>query len=60
MCSIEPKEVKRIKRTYDINSVFYLTIVKNLTTSTKQKNKMSVSNEIVSKNFQTKIQIFQQ
>ena len=60
MCSIRHKKVERIKRTYDINSVHYSTTVKNLIVVTKQNNKMSVSNEFVSKNFRVQIQISQQ
>ena len=60
MCSIKHKEVKIIKRAYDINSVLYSTAVENLIVVTKQSNKMSVSNELVSKNFRMQIQISQQ
>ena len=60
MCSIKQIEVKRIKRTYKINLVFYSTAVKNFTVSIEQINKMSISNDIVLNNFRIEIQIFQQ
>ena len=60
MCSIKQKEMKRIKKTYDICSVLYFTIIKNTTASTKQDNKMSQNNDFVSKKPRIEIQIFQQ
>ena len=61
MCSSKQKEVKRIKRmkrTYDINLIFYSTTVKIFTISIKQSKKISILNEIVSKNFRIEIRIF--
>ena len=54
------KKIKRVKRTYNICSVFYFTIIKNTTTSMKQNNKMSFLKNFVSKKFRIEIQIFQQ
>ena len=54
------KNKKNKKKTYDINSIFYCTIIKNFTISTKQSNKLFVSNNIVSNDFRIEIQIFQQ
>ena len=57
MYLVKQKEIERIKRICDINSVFYSTIVKNFTILIKQSNKMFVLNDIVSKNSLIKIQI---
>ena len=53
------KKVKRIKRAYDINSVFYSITIRNFTVSAEQSNKMFVLNDIVSNNSRIKIQISQ-
>ena len=60
MCSVKQKEIKDIKKTYDIGSLFYSTTVKNVTVLTKQNKKMFVSNDIVSSDSRIKIQISQQ
>ena len=60
MCSVKQKEMKRIKRAYNICSVLYFTVIKNTTASTKQDNKMSQNNDFVSKKFRIEIQISQQ
>ena len=60
MCSIRHKKMKRIKRTYDMCSVIYFTVIENTTTSMKQDNKMSSNIDFVSKKFRIEIQIFQQ
>ena len=60
MCSVRQKEMKTIKKTYDICSVLYFTVIKNTTASTKQDNKMSLDNDFVSKKSRIEIQIFQQ
>ena len=60
MCSVKQKKVKRIKKLYNINSVFYSIVVKNFTVLTKQSNKMIVLNDLVSKNSRIEIQISQQ
>ena len=52
--------MKRVKRTYDMCSVLYFTIIENTTASMKQDNKMSSNNDFVSKKFRIEIQIFQQ
>ena len=54
------KKMKRIKKTYDICSVLYFTVIKNTITSMKQDNKLSLKNDFDSKKFRIKIQIFQQ
>ena len=59
MCFVKQKEVEKIKKVYNISSVFYSTVVKKFTVSIDQSNKMSVLNEIVSKNFRIQIQISQ-
>ena len=60
MCSVRQKEMKRIKRAYDICSVLYLIVIKNTTASMKQNNKMSFKNDFDSKKLRIEIQIFQQ
>ena len=55
MCSVKQIELVKIKKTYNINSIFYSTIVKNFTILTKQSNKKFLSNEIVSKNSRLEI-----
>ena len=60
MCSVIHKKMKRVKRTYDICSVLYFTIIENTTASMKQDNKMSSNNDFVSKKSRIEIQIFQQ
>ena len=60
MFSIRHKEMKKIKRTYDICSVLYFIVIENTTASMKQNNKMSFNNDFVSKKFRIEIQIFQQ
>ena len=51
------KKKERIKKAYDINSVFYSTVVKNFTIFIKKSKKMIVLNEIVSKKSRIEIQI---
>ena len=60
MCSIKQKEMKRVKRAYDICSVLYLIVIKNTTTSMKQDNKMSLKNDFDSKKSLIEVQISQQ
>ena len=60
MCSIKQKEMKRVKKAYDICSVLYFTVIKNTIASMKQDNKMSKNNDFVSKKFRIEIQISQQ
>ena len=60
MCSIRQKEMKKVKKAYDICSVFYLIVIKNTTASMKQDNKMSLKNDFDSKKSRIEIQIFQQ
>ena len=55
MCSIKQNKIKRIKKAYDINSIFYSTVVKKFTVLIEHSNKMFVLNEIVSKNFRIEI-----
>ena len=52
------KKSKKNQKTYEINSEFYSTTVKNFIVSTKQSNKMSISNDIVSNNFRIEIKKF--
>ena len=59
MCSVRQKEMKKFKRAYDICSVLYFTILKNIIESTQQNNKMSTKNDVVSTNFRIQIQISQ-
>ena len=54
------KRSRKNQKIYNINSIFYSTIVKNFTISTKQNNKMFVLDDIVSKSFRIEIEIFQQ
>ena len=60
MCSVRQKEVKRVKRAYDICSMFYFIVIKNTTASMKQNNKMSLKNDFDSKKSRIEIQISQQ
>ena len=60
MCSVRQKEMKRVKRAYDICSVLYFIVIKNTTASMKQNNKMSFKNDFDSKKSRIEIQIFQQ
>ena len=60
MCLVRQKEMKKVKREYNICSFFYFTVIKNTTISIKQNNKMSLKNDFDSKKFRIKIQIFQQ
>ena len=53
------KEMKRSKRTYDICSMFYFTVLKNIINFIEQSNKMSTNNDVVSKSFRIQIQISQ-
>ena len=52
--------MKRVKRAYDMCSVFYFTVIENTTASMKQDNKMSSNIDFVSKKSRIEIQIFQQ
>ena len=60
MCSVRQKEMKRVKKAYDIYSVLYFIVIKNTTASMKQDNKMSLKNDFDSKKFRIEIQISQQ
>ena len=60
MCSVRQKEMKRVKRAYDICSVLYFIVIKNTTASMKQDNKMSFKNDFDSKKSRIEIQISQQ
>ena len=57
MCLIRQREMKRSKRAYDICSVLYFTVFKNIIKSIEQNNKMSTKNDVVSTNFRVQIQI---
>ena len=59
MCSIRQKEMKRFKKTYDICSMLYFTVFKNIKESIEQNNKMSTENDVVSTNLRIQIQISQ-
>ena len=59
MCSIRQREMKRSKRAYDICSVLYSTVFKNIIESIQQNNKMSTKNDVVSTNLRIQIQISQ-
>ena len=52
--------MKKVKKAYDICSVFYFIVIKNTTASMKQDNKMSFKNDFNSKKSRIEIQIFQQ
>ena len=56
MCSLlsRTKKIKKIKKTYDIYSVLYFTLIKNTIASIKQNNKMSFKNDFVSKKVRIK------
>ena len=62
MCSVRHKEMKRVKKAYDMCSVLYLTVtvIENTTTSMKQDNKTSLKSDFVSKKSRIEIQISQQ
>ena len=51
--------MKRFKRAYNICSVLYFTIFKNIIESIEQDNKKSTKNDVVSTNFRVQIQISQ-
>ena len=59
MCSLRQKEMKRFKRKYDICSVLYFTVFKNIIEFIEQSNKISTRNDVASKNFRIQIQISQ-
>ena len=47
MSSVKQKEAQKIEKAYNINSIFYSTVVRIFIKLTKQSNKMFVLNEIV-------------
>ena len=51
--------MKKFKRAYDMCSLFYFTVFKNIIESIEQSNKMSTKNDVVSTNFRVQIQISQ-
>ena len=51
--------MKRSKRTYDICSVLYLTILKKIIEFIEQDNRMSTKNDVVSTSLRIQIQISQ-
>ena len=51
--------MKRFKKAYDICSVFYFTVFKNIIEFIEQNNKISTKNDVVSTNFRIQIQISQ-
>ena len=53
------KKMKKFKRTYDICSVLYLTVFKNIIESIEQNNKISTKNDVVSTSLRVQIQISQ-
>ena len=59
MCSVRQRKMKKSKRTYDICSVLYFTVFKNIIKSIEQNNKMSTKNDVVSTNLRIQIQISQ-
>ena len=59
MCLVRQKEMKRFKRAYDICSVLYFTVLKNIIELIEQSNKMSTKNDVVSKSLRIQIQILQ-
>ena len=50
MRSIRQEKRKKFKRTYNICSMFYFTVFKNIIELIEQNNKMSTKNDVVSKN----------
>ena len=59
MCSVKRRKMKKFKRTYDICSVLYFTVFKNIIEFIEQDNKMSTKNDVISTNFRIEIQISQ-
>ena len=59
ICSVKRKEMKRFKKAYDICSVLYFTVFRNIIESIEQNNKMSTKNDVVSTNLRIQIQISQ-
>ena len=51
--------MKRFKKAYNICSRLYFTVFKNIIKSSEQSNKMSIKNDVVSKNSRIQIQISQ-
>ena len=53
------KKMKKFKKAYDICSMFYFIIFKNIIELIEQNNEMSTKNDVASKNSRIQIQISQ-
>ena len=57
MCSVKQKEIRRFKKVYNICSMLYFTVFKNIIELIEQNNKMLTKNDLISKNSRIQIQI---